>query len=252
MIIRRFLFSISCGLLSLGLISANMHLQTTADPMTKDFELCYLDYKELINLDAPGVLIEKYADGSLRFLSFHIMNHHVQAFFHPKKWLDREQVALIKHFRIYDGKLLLDGPVYRFSEKGLLLSETHWAAGKLHGKQRLFNNDGQLVEEQHYERGFPIGCWSLYYDNGQAATTMTFPENAEGWIMTKTAARRSETKGKCLYSMPFYKAVNGTETWYDQNGIKQQEKHYKMRHINDKFVIQTKGYTSLITPMREI
>ncbi|SCA62617.1 hypothetical protein SCG7109_AB_00660 [Chlamydiales bacterium SCGC AG-110-M15] len=239
---RRILFSGFLLCLAFVLMGANRHSRTSANPDTLYIVIEYLGKKVNVNLESPGVTVEKYPDGRVRHMTVPFINSVWEIDFYPRKssFEKRERVALIKRFRLFDNYYLLDGKTQRIGEVGELLSESSWVEGLLHGKQMVYHHLDVLAEEQHFDRGFPVGEWKRYYKNGKLASEISFPKMREDWDKTEVPAA-SLNGVKSVYSMAYQHAIPTKAVWYDQEGFKEKEVFYKLYKERKRYVVARTG-----------
>jgi antitoxin component YwqK of YwqJK toxin-antitoxin module len=226
---------------SFFLISADLHFNTSASMRYKDIKIKYLDKTVTANLDSPGVKLKKYPNGRLEKLTIHKINSVIEIYFHELE-NGAEKVALIQNFRVYNGLLLLDGPLEKLSTKGNLMSQSNWHKGYLQGRQIIYNDDQKLAEEQWYDQGYPVKSWKLFYSSGQVASNITFPKSMESW--KKTLVKNKKFKGATnkVQSSPYFQhSIEAKETWYSSLGKKRRETVYKISKTPDSFLAVPTG-----------
>lgn len=223
--LRRLCLSCSYFLLAFVLTSADMHLQTSADPIAQLIHLKLGDDTIDLYLNAPGVSFEKALDGSLAFVSFEHLGASYRVRFHKNGGsYGGERPALIQRFRIYDGLSLLDGVSESFDQSGNLITQSTWRKGKLHGVQKIFDNDKQLREERQFEEGVPVGLWSTYYVDGSLASQTHFPEDLKAWQASYIPeSEKGPLDVSGLHSQAYYHPLTVKEIWFDEKGHKEGE-----------------------------
>lgn len=237
---RKFLFLFILLFVSLLLASANRHYQTTADPVNMYISIDIGGEDLSINLEAPGLVIDKYSDGSLKHLTVPFVNSVWEIYFHPpEEDMRMERVSLIQRFSMMNNRFLLNGLTQSFDKYGNLISEYDWKEGALHGESKVFNSQGQVLEEMKYDRGFPIEIWKQYYENGEISVKMIFPLSREDW--EKTQIPKVPFPKENVYSMPYHHPRTTIEVWYNEDGIRVREIEYKVYQDGDKYVISKTG-----------
>lgn len=235
---KRFIFILSFVSIFF-LISADLNNQTTASARYQDIKIRVMDELISTDLDSPGVKIKKFQNGRLKQLTIHLINAVIDLQFHPVLE-GAEKVAMIRKYRIYDGLLLLDGPVRKIDKKGNLLAETNWSKGVLHGQQLIYDEHQKLVEQRYYDQGYPVGEWCLFYANGNKASEITFPSSLEDWEKTKSAGDDSPLAND-IFTMAYRSPLAIKENWYNQDAIKRKEIEYKIYKTRDSFVVKPTG-----------
>jgi|SaaInlStandDraft_3_1057020.scaffolds.fasta_scaffold49715_1 antitoxin component YwqK of YwqJK toxin-antitoxin module len=232
------------GIVAVGLlcVSANLHLQTSAD------EGLYLHLKlgnvlHTIHLESPGIKIDKYPSGQLKHLSIPRLNGLWEIFFHKPMYDDmKEQISLIKRFRLVGEMYTLEGPVEQYNEDGDVISVTTWNEGVMHGPQMRYDDYGLVLEERYYDQGFPIGAWKMYYTSGNIATEIAFPKSKSEWDETYVPPARGYTSDS-IFAMPYYHPKMTQEIWYDEDGVKFKEIEREYYRDGNRFVIAKTGTT---------
>lgn len=235
------------------LISANQHLQTSANPISRMLAISYLNNTLQTKLDAPGTRFEKDQYGHLQHLSFFNVQNYFDLTFHSGKRRGREQVASVRQFRVFGDELLLHGPSYTLDDDGHKLTERHWHEGKLHGPQKSWNSDHQLTEERYYEKGYPVNTWRQYYGEGGVASTMSFPEHAALWEETKVHYPEDQHGGnKSLHAASLHRSLTAKEQWYSSSGAQQRERQYRVYRNDHGAVVESPGATITYGPRGEV
>lgn len=225
---------------SIFLMGANLHHETSVDPKTMQIQFNVGEEKLNINLEAPGLRIEKYADGSLKHLSVPFVNSVWEIEFHPsKESMPKERVSLVQRFVLMHNRYILQGKTQSYDEYGHLMTESSWDEGILHGKSRSFNRYGTVIEELEYDQGFPVNKAVRYYDNGQIASFIDFPKTKQDWEATRYPPLRSSVRN--IYSMEYQKPIETKETWYNPQGIVMKEIDYVLYQRGSQFFVQASG-----------
>lgn len=225
--------AVRLAVIGIGLIcmSANQHLQTSADPQTREFRIRIDGEVVECNLEAPGTEIVTYPNGNIQSLRFDVVTTRIFVTFHPERRHGEEMVNSLQRYNMYDDKIIPDGEWQSLSPNGALLTRHNWQAGKLHGRQETYNRFGQLIKESHYDEGYPVGVWKMYYAEGGIATAVTFPESASLWrdtLPTGGIYTDDEAYRKRLSLMQVRTHASAKEVWYSQNGVKLKELQYRV------------------------
>ena len=210
--------------------AADMHLQTSANPITQHIKIQLPDENIDVFLDNPGVTYTKSQKHHLTYISFVRLNTLYHIWFYPKEHSEvYEAPALVKQFQNYEDNWLLEGSVRTFDREGNILTETHWSEGRMHGPQRIFSKKLKLIEKREYERGLPVGTWTTYYENESVASEIEFPESLVGWETTLVPYHEEDiTITNEIQVMPYYQPVTVKSTWYNQDSLKQRERLYEI------------------------
>ncbi len=241
---KRVILAIVLCCLSLGFISANLHIETSVDPISMSIEFDVLGEKLNINLESPGVVIDKYEDGRLKHITVPFINSLWEVYFHPFRGFgnQKEVISLIKRFRLVDNRYTLNDKVQHFDEEGRLISESEWLEGVLHGKQKAFDHLGYLLEEREYYHGFPVNAWRLYYEGEKLASEIIFPATIEEWKETEIP-RIAHIREKNIYSMSYHHPKIVIQMWYDRYGFKIKEVDYEVYQDEHRYIIKASGHT---------
>lgn len=219
-------------------MGANLHHQTSVDPITLYLTVNIGKEELVINLESPGLIIKKYPDGYLKHLTVPFINSIWKIYFYPhQEEMKIERVSLVQRFRERNNYLLLHGQVESYNEYGRLMASSVWYEGKLHGKSEVYNSYGQLIEEKEYEEGFPVNEWKQYYDNGEVATKVSFPPSKKDWEDADLLKVSSED----IFSIASHEALNAEEIWYDESGLKIKEIIYELYQRGERYVIEKTG-----------
>lgn len=230
-----------CSILGLLLFtSANLNLQTTADPYTKLLRIKMNDSWLEVNLEAPGVSVFKYPNGTIEKIFVKTVSSSYEIFFYPQRENQIEKIALIKRYKEFNNRLLLSGRTESYNESGRLLVDSNWEEGALHGKQFIYNSDGQLVEKKEYEKGYPINTWITYFQNGRKALEIEFPPSLQEWLNTQAPGRN--TKSSALIDADYYSPLIIKEKWFSPYGYIQKEKEYSASCQGYRFFMRPTGY----------
>lgn len=228
-----------CFLFPFYLGGADLHLQTSADPYTGQIQVELNDKLISVNLDKPGVKIEKHADGKLKALEFvHGNLVYVVKFFHG--YGISEKIAEVASYSTLNGKKVLKGPLKRFNQEGDLISEQNWMDGKLHGLQKVYDTYGFLRQEGKFAFGYPVGIWKNYYFDGSVATEIHFPENVSKWQETEKPPR-GDADESTLRGFVQIKPIEAKEIWYSLKGFKQREVDLRLYKKGSYFYIEKAG-----------
>ncbi|SCA64100.1 hypothetical protein SCG7086_CA_00020 [Chlamydiales bacterium SCGC AG-110-P3] len=231
---RALIFSIRVAVVGVGLtcMSANQHLQTSANQQNRDLEI-HLDGETITcNLDSPGAQIVKYRDGGIKQLEFNVVTTRVLVTFYPDKRHGQEIVDTFRRYNMFEDRMLPDGEWQSFTPNGSLLTRQNWQTGKLHGRQETYNRFGNLINESHYDEGYPVGVWKRYYTEGAIAAAITFPDSASRWRDTIAVGgihTRHEDRKRRIALMPFQTHLYAQEIWYSQSGAKLKEIEYRLQ-----------------------
>ncbi len=238
--VRKLLCACALVIVSALLMSADLHRQTTADPISLYIKIKIGNETLSINLEAPGLVIDKYPDGNLKHLTIPFINRIWEVYFHPNHENQRkERVALVQRFRLIENRWLLDGMTQRFDGFDELLEMSEWEEGKQHGFSRRYNNLGQLLCEQEYEHGFPVNSWKQFYESGTLAEEIKFPPNRVAWEETHVPPVRSRVDN--IYTMEYIHPIISQKVWYDQDGFKIREAEYELYQKGDDFMVRASG-----------
>lgn len=212
--------------------SANRHLGTTMDQNTQEFTLQLPEEKLVVNLDSEGTIIAKYPDQKLKELHFTLGLKRYSVYFWPKWHNGKEQIAKLQQFEQSGKQFVPDGKWFSFSSTGILLSESSWRLGKLHGKQKLYNDLGIALSEKAYDQGYPVGVWTVWYVEGTPAERITYPESAEEWKKTRAfcgpSCQRQRMLGKRLLGLANREVITAKQEWFFPSGQKNKEKVYRL------------------------
>jgi hypothetical protein len=232
------------ALIALGLLttSADMHLQTSADPVSQRLDIKLLHESPAIFFDAPGVHFEKTLDGEVSKVDFSRVDSRFRVQFHPEeaRFSRREQAASVARFTLYDDTWLLKGATRTFDRIGGVRTESQWEQGILQGPQKFYGHDGQLVSERHYDAGFPVGEWKQYYADATLASIIVFPKSKKEWKQTYHPGNPYDDSNSLL-SIPYIASIQTKLTFYNQDGIKQSEADYELYYNGTDPVIAYTG-----------
>lgn len=221
-------------------MGADLHHGTSANQKTLQIQLKVGEETLNVNLEAPGLRIEKYSDGSLKHLTVPFVNSVWEIDFHPKmENMPGERVSLVQRFVLMDNRFILQGKTQSYDEFGRLMTESNWDEGILHGKSHSFNIYGMVIEEVEYDQGFPVNQARKFYDNGQLASSIEFPKTKEDWERTRIPPLRSSVTN--IYSMEYQDPIVSKEVWYNADGIVMKEIDYLLYQARDQFYVQASG-----------
>lgn len=232
------LFSATLVVAAFFLMGASRFTQTSADPNTQILKLAIQDEILAVDLSDKSAEIHYFPNGALKELSFRQLNTHYHITFHQTIKEKEEQIAQVTQYQLAHGARYLQGASFTFDPSGFVLTETHWQGGKLHGPQRIFDAYHTAIEERFYDEGFPTGTWTTRYHDGTVAAEMHFPQSKQEWFLH---ARRGDLSSTELHKAAFGTAMHATETWYNQNGIKQKEREYRLLVSQNRPVITYEG-----------
>ena len=245
MFLRQLFSLFSMTTILLLLCSANQHHQTSANSDNNLLNLHLHHITLEVNLDSPKIQIEKFSNGQFKSLLFFKGNSVFKVYFYKNEYVTKEQISYIQEFKKFNQHFLLDGSTFSYSKQGKLLTQTEWKEGKLHGIDYTYNEAGQLIEEKRFYRNHPIDKWKLYYPNGVVAKTISFPSDYLIWNKTLTfnhqkvnARQLFNSKKKTLYNLPTQRTITATEIWFNNKGVKQLEKFYKLYKKSNRFYIK--------------
>ncbi|MFT4552788.1 MAG: antitoxin component YwqK of YwqJK toxin-antitoxin module [Chlamydiales bacterium] len=229
--------SIACASL---LLSADLHHATSVDPISMLLKINIGNEQLDVNLDAPGLVMEKFPSGHMKHLTVPFVNSVWKIYFHDHE--DNrplERVALVQRFRLMNNRLVLQGRTESYNDYGMLTMESKWEEGKLHGVRKWYTDAGQLLEVQDYEHGVPINTWEQYYVNGEVAVGIEFPSSKAEW--DETSAGGHSYLEESVFSMSYHKPLLAIEVWYDEDGMKIKELEYNLYKDEASYVVSKTG-----------
>lgn len=121
---------------------------------------------------------------------------------------------------------LQDGVESQFDvDKGLLLSETPWVAGRIDGLKRTFYPNGKLANETTYEKGVIKGVSRSYTIAGQLSRTVNFVNGVRDGDSTDYWPDKADAVERVI---PYHKGkVDGVAKAFYLNGKLKWERPFK-------------------------
>ena len=116
---------------------------------------------------------------------------------------------------------MLDGPVITYDKKGNRIKEEHYNMDTLNGPFRQWYSDGTPKVEGAYLSGLFAGQWVYYDPAGNIVGIGDFTEGTgvqKGWWPNGNLKREIHYRNNLKH---------GTETWYDQDGMLEQQINYR-------------------------
>ena len=231
MITKKLLFTFT--LLSLVFISGNLHNQTSIEPVSSILHIKLPDDVLKINVNSPGIKLEKYPDGTLKHISLFQIGMQYEIDFHYGMQNKKERIAKVLRFGIFNGVFLLHGQTFTFHENGEMLTEINWEQGQLNGTYRIFNEYGILIEEKLFEKGIPVGTWKHYYPDGTLAIEQKLPTNYKDWENTS-------------------EPILATQTWFDEKGNKQRHLELEAQIQHGNLSLKPNGKDTIYTTQQHV
>lgn len=98
------------------------------------------------------------------------------------KYEGSDQIYEIQVYRKSDS--LAVGTWKKFFPNGVLMEESQFVEGKLHGVRKLYDEEGRLYIEENHQNGLSHGPYTVWHPNGQIRVKGQYEQNTmEGkWI----------------------------------------------------------------------
>lgn len=149
-------------------------------------------------------------------------------------WVFYASNEIILRREQYD-KGRLDGKVYLYTPKGVLMELSHWSCGQLHGVRKGYYEHGELEYEMSYQQGMKTGAYNQWYDDGRLRVQGHF--------------KADEKDGVWKY---YHKAGEGSNEFFEVEYRKGKEVRntYRGEDVNAVIEAVSKGERKFIDPKR--